>query len=58
MERYPMLMDWQDLYSKKDYISESKATDSLQSPIKIPTQFLIEFERTISEFIWNNKKLE
>ena len=24
-------------------------------PIKIPTQFLIELERAISKFIWNNK---
>ena len=25
-------------------------------PIKIPTQFFIEFKRTICKFIWNNKK--
>jgi len=25
-------------------------------PIKIPTQFLIELERAIWKFIWNNKK--
>ena len=25
-------------------------------PIKIPTQFFIELERTIGRFIWNNKK--
>jgi hypothetical protein len=24
--------------------------------IKIPTQFLIDFERTIWKFLWNNKK--
>jgi hypothetical protein len=26
-------------------------------PIKIPTQFIIEFERAICKFIWNNKNL-
>ena len=25
-------------------------------PIKIPTQFFIELERTMCKFIWNNKK--
>jgi hypothetical protein len=25
-------------------------------PIKIPTQFVIELERAICKFIWNNKK--
>jgi len=25
-------------------------------PIKIPTQFFIDFERAICKFIWNNKK--
>jgi hypothetical protein len=25
-------------------------------PIRIPTQFFIEFERAICKFIWNNKK--
>jgi hypothetical protein len=25
-------------------------------PIKIPTQFFIEFEKSICKFTWNNKK--
>ena len=28
----------------------------MKSPIKIPYQFLIDLERAILKFIWNNKK--
>jgi hypothetical protein len=53
MERFSMLLDWPDQYSKNGYLAEC----SLQiqcNPYQIPTQFFNELERTICKFIWNN----
>jgi phosphodiesterase/alkaline phosphatase D-like protein len=32
MERFPMLMDWQDQNSKNGYLAKKQSTDSMQSP--------------------------
>jgi hypothetical protein len=55
MERFPMLMDWQDQCSKNGCL----AKNNLQIhciPIKIPTQFFNELEMAICKLIWNNAK--
>jgi hypothetical protein len=56
MERSPMLMDWQDYYSKNGHLAEAIYRFNA-IPIKILTQFFIESERAICKFTWNNKKL-
>jgi hypothetical protein len=55
MEISPMLMDWQDQYSRMTILPNSiyKFNAIL---IKIPTQLFNELERAICKFIWNNKK--
>ena len=55
MERSPMLMDWQDPYSKNGYLAKSNLQIQC-NPIKIPTQFFTKLERAIYKIIWNNKK--
>jgi hypothetical protein len=55
MERSPMLMDWQDYYSKNGYLTESNLQIQC-NPCQIPTQFFTELERAICKFTWNNKK--
>jgi hypothetical protein len=55
MERPPMLMDWQDQYSKNGYLAKSNLQINA-IPIKISIQFFNKLERAICKFIWNNKK--
>ena len=55
MERSPMLMDWQDQYSKNGYLAK-RNLQIQRNPIKILTHLFTELERAICKFIWNNKK--
>ena len=50
-----MLMDWKDQHFKNGLIQ--KAIYRFNAiPIKIPTQFFIELERAMCNFIWINKR--
>jgi hypothetical protein len=55
MERSPMLMDWQDYYSQKGYLTESNLQIQC-NPHQNFNSILIELERAICKFICNNIK--
>jgi hypothetical protein len=55
MKRSPMLMDWQDQYSKNSYLAKSNLQIQC-NPHQNTTEFFNELERAICKFIWNNKK--
>ena len=55
MERSPMLLDRKDQHNKNGNPTESNLYIQC-NPIKIPTQFFTDLERTIINFIWKNKK--
>ena len=54
MERSPMLMDWQDQYSKNGYLA--KRNLQIQCNPHQNSNPILPRDRTILKFIWNNKK--
>jgi hypothetical protein len=55
MERSPMLMDWQDQYSKNGYLAKSNLKIQC-SPHQISNSILQRIRKGNRKFIWNNKK--
>jgi hypothetical protein len=59
MERSPMLMDWQDQYSKNGCHAESNQSQCNPQQNSNSTTQNINFNelgKTFCKFIWNNKK--
>jgi hypothetical protein len=54
MERSPMLMDWQDYYSKNGHLAETNL--QIQCNSHQNSNSILHRVRTISKFIWNNIK--
>ena len=55
MERTPILMIWQDQYSKNGYLAKGNLQIQC-NPHQNQTQFFNELERAICKFIQNKKK--